>query len=183
MHCSAIMVKGIGVLEVCRYGNKIREVRVRVGADGVHEESNDDFADLIINYVNGLVDAREVLKYISLGPGLLGLAQLAMLSIPRGRVASYSQIAKLLNTSPRAIGRLASANKLPVIVPCHRVVRNDGSLGGYSFGSAEIKRALLAMEGVPVVNNRVPRQYFVDYATLMTNFRELLKSVSEDEII
>lgn len=108
-----------------------------------------------------------------------------MLSIPRGgRVATYAQLAKLLNTSPpRAVGKLASANRLPVIVPCHRVIKSDGSLGGYSAGDVNVKFKLLEMEGVKVVNGKVPRQYIVDDATLTKNFRELLNYASSNMLI
>ena len=183
MHCSVISLKEIGIVEICSYGDRIREVRIRVGINGAHEGANDDLTKLIINYIRGLVNAREILKYISLSPGLLGLAQLAMLSIPRGRVATYSQIARLLNTSPRAVGRLASANKLPIIVPCHRVIKSDGSLGGYSIGDVRIKHALLTMEGVPIVKGRVSKQYFVSDSVLITNFKELLKLASQGMVI
>ena len=177
-------MRNIGVLEVCIYGDKIREIRVRVGVDGVHKSvDDDDVTRLIIDYILGLLDPQEVIKHIELGPGLLGLAQVAMLSIPRGRVATYAQIARLLNTSPRAVGRLASANKLPIIVPCHRVIKSDGSVGGYSIGDVTIKSKLLEMEGVPVINGRVPRSYVVDDATLMRNFKNLLRLTSESTFI
>ena len=47
----------------------------------------------------------------------------------------------------RAIGSANGRNPIPIIVPCHRVVARDGSLGGYSLG-LDMKRALLALEGV-----------------------------------
>lgn len=178
MRCVALPVRGIGVLEVCASDGRIQLVRLRVGVDGVHANVRDEFIDLVMRYLDGLLGPQELVRYVELGSGLLGLIQLAMLSIPRGRVAAYSQIARLLNTSPRAVGRLAGANRLPVIVPCHRVVRSDGSLGGYSIGGVRVKMGLLMMEGVNVVNGRVPRQYFVDDATLIRNFRELLELVS-----
>ncbi|WP_243669765.1 MGMT family protein [Vulcanisaeta sp. JCM 16161] len=106
-----------------------------------------------------------------------------MLSIPRGRVATYAQLARLLNTSPRAIGKLASANRLPVIVPCHRVIKSDGSLGGYSAGDINVKLKLLELEGVKVINGKVPRHYVIDDATLMRNFRELLNYTSSNALI
>ncbi|WP_243680356.1 MGMT family protein [Vulcanisaeta souniana] len=108
-----------------------------------------------------------------------------MLSIPRGgTVATYAQIARLLNTSPpRAAGRLASANKLPVIVPCHRVIKSDGSLGGYSVSDTYVKSRLLMMEGVSISNGKVPKQYMVSSTVLVKNFRELLNHVSQGMVI
>ncbi len=68
--------------------------------------------------------------------------------IPYGQVRSYGQIARALASagSARAVGRALGRNPVPIIVPCHRVTRTDGTLGGYS-GGPHIKRALLAIEG------------------------------------
>ncbi len=74
--------------------------------------------------------------------------------IPRGRVVSYGYIAKLLKTSPRAVGRALHANPFPVKIPCHRVIMADGSAGGYSRGMRR-KIALLKKEGVRIVKKRI----------------------------
>lgn len=71
---------------------------------------------------------------------------LALLGIPRGYVTTYSLYGAHVGLSPRAAGRLLSRNPLPVLLPCHRVVRSDLSLGGYSLG-VEIKERLLRLEG------------------------------------
>ena len=177
------MLRGIGALEMCIHGDRIREVRVRVGVDGIRDNAMNPINDVLLKYVMGLVGPQEIINYLELSPGLLGLAQVAMLAIPRGRVATYAQLARLLNTSPRAVGKLASANKLPVIVPCHRVIKSDGSLGGYSSGSVEVKMKLLEMEGIRIVNGKVPRHYLVDDAILTRNFRELLSYASNNMFI
>ena len=64
-----------------------------------------------------------------------------------GRTASYAAVAQLTGSprAVRAVGTACATNPLPVVVPCHRVVRSDGSLGGY-LGGAEAKRALLDLE-------------------------------------
>ncbi|GAB6945903.1 hypothetical protein JCM16161A_00330 [Vulcanisaeta sp. JCM 16161] len=183
MRCATLLLREVGALEVCIYGDRIREVRVRVGVDGIRESAIGQINEVLLKYIMGLVEPREIIKYLELSPGLLGLAQVAMLSIPRGRVATYAQLARLLNTSPRAIGKLASANRLPVIVPCHRVIKSDGSLGGYSAGDINVKLKLLELEGVKVINGKVPRHYVIDDATLMRNFRELLNYTSSNALI
>ena len=72
-----------------------------------------------------------------------------LLQVPPGKVTPYGDIAKALGTSARAVGGACRANPLPIIVPCHRVVAADGSLGGYSGGKGtETKRKLLKLEGV-----------------------------------
>lgn len=69
--------------------------------------------------------------------------------IPKGKVTTYRLLAKKLGTSPRAVGRMLHSNPKLIEVPCHRVVRSDGSLGGYSVG-AGTKIKLLKKEGVEI---------------------------------
>jgi len=69
--------------------------------------------------------------------------------IPRGSVSTYGRIARHLGTglAARAVGMALARNPFPIIVPCHRAIRSDGTLGGFQGGTA-MKRALLEMEGV-----------------------------------
>ena len=64
-----------------------------------------------------------------------------------GRTASYAAVAKLAGnpTAVRAVGSACATNPLPIVVPCHRVVRSDGAMGGY-LGGVEAKRILLTLE-------------------------------------
>jgi methylated-DNA-[protein]-cysteine S-methyltransferase len=64
-----------------------------------------------------------------------------------GRTASYAAVAQLAGSpkAVRAVGTACATNPLPVVVPCHRVVRTDGGLGGY-LGGVEAKQTLLALE-------------------------------------
>ena len=66
-----------------------------------------------------------------------------------GHTESYAQVAEAAGNARavRAVGSACATNPLPVVVPCHRVVRSDGSIGGYAGGPAA-KRALLTLEGV-----------------------------------
>ncbi len=68
--------------------------------------------------------------------------------IPYGRTCSYSEIAQAIGhpKAVRAVARACATNPVAVVIPCHRVIRADGSLGGYGAGSAR-KRALLSQEG------------------------------------
>ncbi|MDO9712159.1 methylated-DNA--[protein]-cysteine S-methyltransferase [Paracraurococcus lichenis] len=72
----------------------------------------------------------------------------ALRRIPPGETRSYLDIAREIGCrSPRAIGQANGDNPIPIIIPCHRVVAADGSLGGYSGGEgAATKRYLLALE-------------------------------------
>jgi methylated-DNA-[protein]-cysteine S-methyltransferase len=64
-----------------------------------------------------------------------------------GRTESYAQVAAATGSprAVRAVGTACATNPLPVVVPCHRVVRSDGSLGGYA-GGTDAKHALLTLE-------------------------------------
>ena len=68
-------------------------------------------------------------------------------AIPYGRTESYAQVATAAGNpkAVRAAGTACARNPLPVVVPCHRVVRSDGTAGGYA-GGPDAKRALLALE-------------------------------------
>lgn len=71
----------------------------------------------------------------------------AMAAIPYGETRTYGELADELGTSPRAVGGGCGRNPVPVVVPCHRVVRSDGGLGGYSAaGGIGLKRRLLDHE-------------------------------------
>jgi AraC family transcriptional regulator of adaptative response/methylated-DNA-[protein]-cysteine methyltransferase len=74
----------------------------------------------------------------------------ALREIPRGTTRTYGEVAAALGqpTAARAVARACAANRLAIVVPCHRVVRADGDSGGYRWG-AETKRRLLALEGAP----------------------------------
>jgi methylated-DNA-[protein]-cysteine S-methyltransferase len=74
---------------------------------------------------------------------------LAEYAIPRGRVSTYGRIAAAVGSpgGARAVGGALAGNPFPILIPCHRAVRSDGSIGGYQGGSA-MKRELLKMEGV-----------------------------------
>ncbi|MBV9555216.1 MAG: MGMT family protein, partial [Alphaproteobacteria bacterium] len=67
--------------------------------------------------------------------------------VPPGSTATYTEIAAALGQpkAVRAVAAACAANKLALLVPCHRIVRRDGALAGYRWG-AERKRALLAAE-------------------------------------
>lgn len=71
----------------------------------------------------------------------------ALTRIPQGETLSYGELAARLGVpkAARAIGRACGSNKLALLVPCHRIIREDGSLGGWRWG-LEIKRQLLAIE-------------------------------------
>jgi len=72
-------------------------------------------------------------------------------SIPRGFVTCYGCVAEVIGNpnASRAVGNALARNPWPIIIPCHRVIRGDLTLGGYR-GGPELKKRLLRIEGVPV---------------------------------
>ena len=77
-------------------------------------------------------------------------------NIPLGKIATYGQLASSLGNpqAARGIGKILNKNPRPIIVPCHRVVRSDGHIGGYMYGK-ERKISLLLNEGIPIVNDLI----------------------------
>lgn len=65
--------------------------------------------------------------------------------VPVGYVTSYGALAKVAGGSARSVGRVEASNPFPLVVPCHRVVRSDLSIGGYGYGR-EVKLKLLRRE-------------------------------------
>jgi methylated-DNA-[protein]-cysteine S-methyltransferase len=74
----------------------------------------------------------------------------ATAQIPYGRLLTYAQVAAKAGSprGSRAAGNALGSNRIPIVVPCHRVVRTGGALGGYT-GGIERKQYLLELEGVP----------------------------------
>ncbi|GAA1839792.1 methylated-DNA--[protein]-cysteine S-methyltransferase [Pseudonocardia ailaonensis] len=84
---------------------------------------------------------------LSLSRGFRQLVQSHLPEIEYGQTRSYRDVAELVGNpkAVRAVGTACATNPLPIIVPCHRVLRTDGSLGGY-IGGPEAKTTLLALE-------------------------------------
>ena len=67
--------------------------------------------------------------------------------IPFGATKSYGEIARKFKISPRHVGKICAQNKILLLIPCHRVIRSDGSLGGFtSRGGIKLKKKLLNFE-------------------------------------
>ncbi len=110
-----------------------------------------DFADQIEAFLRGedVCFSLDALRFDLCTP-FQNRVLLADYAIPRGRVSTYQLIANHLKhaNGARAVGSALATNPFPIVIPCHRVVRSDGFLGGYQ-GGLDMKRALLEMEGVP----------------------------------
>ena len=75
--------------------------------------------------------------------------------VPRGKVTTYKEIAKALNTKAyRAVGNAMNKNPYAPQVPCHRVINSNGELGGFASGTRK-KVEMLKKEGVVIENNMI----------------------------
>lgn len=113
-----------------------------IGADAAYEA--------IVAKVVGFVEAPQVGLDLPLdvrGTAFQQRVWQALRGIPAGMTLSYSEVAERIGapSATRAVAGACAANKLAIAIPCHRVVRNDGSLSGYAWG-VERKRKLLDME-------------------------------------
>ena len=114
-------------------------------------EGGDEFAALLEQVVTVVEDPSLDNSHIPLdvkGTAFQQRCWEALRAIPAGETRSYGEQAAMLGNpkASRAVGSANGANKIAVLIPCHRVVQADGSLGGYAYGP-EIKAELLRREG------------------------------------
>lgn len=100
-------------------------------------------------YLNGEKIYFNIKIDISSGTGFQKLVWRKLRNIPYGETRSYKWVAECIGCpkGQRAVGQANGGNPLPIIIPCHRVINSDGSIGGYS-GGIDIKKRLLAIEGI-----------------------------------
>ena len=79
-----------------------------------------------------------------------------LLEVPKGKITTYGELAKAvgLKNGQRVVGKIMNKNPYPVIIPCHRVVKSDGKIGGYAYGE-EIKSDMLTREGIVIKNGKI----------------------------
>lgn len=112
-------------------------------------EDKSGFED-VINQLGEYFDGKR--KYFSIKnrmdiPPFYKIALAEVSKVPYGETASYSQIAQKLNNpkAARAVGSANARNPFPIIIPCHRIIANNGKLGGYA-GGLKMKKYLLEFE-------------------------------------
>jgi methylated-DNA-[protein]-cysteine S-methyltransferase len=144
----------IGPLTLVLSGGALRELSL--AATGAAPRGTDDLdpADAVVvdaldHYFAGDVCAVDTIAVDATGSAFQQRVWDALRQIPAGETCSYAELAHVVGTpkAPRAVGRANATNPVAIVVPCHRVIRADGSLGGYG-GGLDRKRWLLQHERV-----------------------------------
>ena len=110
--------------------------------------------DQVISYLNGDRTDFDIPFDLSALTHFQRQVLMATLQIPRGQIVTYGEIARRIGNpkSVRAVGQALGRNPIPIVIPCHRVIASNGSLGGYSGGGGlETKARLLQLEGAQLI--------------------------------
>lgn len=105
------------------------------------------YSDYIDQYFNGSKDVLRNIHHKQTATTFYESVWAEMSKIPYGKTLSYKELAENIQNpkAVRAVGSACGKNNLPIIVPCHRVIKSDGMPGNYAFGT-KIKKYLLELE-------------------------------------
>lgn len=139
----------LGRIVILCEGERVVRIHFLRGKESLkcsHSTFSKKVAKEIREYLNGK-RKRFTVKFSVNGSEFAKRLIKAVCEIPYGETRSYGDLAKIIDRpkAARAVGRVMAANRIPIIIPCHRVVKADGSIGGYS-GGIDIKRFLLKLE-------------------------------------
>lgn len=142
----AEMPNGFGTIGICiRKGIVTRVFFDGSPTSGEFPEDVKAIFHQFQDYFNGKIKSFDI--EIDVPSGFLGEVMEWLMRIPYGKTVSYSGLANSMGRpgAARAVGNACARNPLPILVPCHRVVKSDGSIGGFQAGR-RMKERLLAME-------------------------------------
>lgn len=129
------------------------EAKAALLAGATHNavETNLDFSSIVeqvLAYFNGIPVDFECSVELEGASDFEKAVWAAAREVGYGRITSYGSIARRISipTGARAVGRALGRNRVPLIIPCHRIIRSDGSLGGFADG-LDWKQRLLRIEG------------------------------------
>lgn len=151
--CTAVLPAPFGALGLVEQGGQVVEIRFLPPATPLRPAAS--AAGLAIAaWIRHYLDDPDWPPPPGLAPAGTPFRQrvwAAIGQIPRGQVRSYGELARELESAPRAVGQACGSNPLPLLIPCHRVVSAAG-LGGFAHARGgyllDTKRWLLAHEGV-----------------------------------
>lgn len=141
----------LGIIKIS-YEAKIRKIEL---VDEIDENSEENelfniFKDQLLEYFEGKRTNFDHLELLDpKGTDFQKSVWRSLLKIPYGETSSYKEIAKNIGNprATQAVGTAIGKNPFLIIIPCHRVIKADGSLGGFAY-CRETKRKLLKIEGI-----------------------------------
>ena len=159
-----IVVTDQGVAEIAYLANSaphdaIREIEQRGILAFERQAAVREVIDQLNDYFHGRLTTFHVPVDLYGVSDFTKLVLAATRRVPYGTYRTYGQIAEAIGRkgASRAVGNALGRNPIPVVIPCHRIVRSDGSMGWYT-GGPEIKRRLLDIEGVSFSRPEASRQ-------------------------
>lgn len=140
----------LGIIKIS-YGEKIKKIELVEEIERPSEESEifNVFKSEILEYLTGKRKTFSRLDLLDLrGTDFQKSVWKALLKIPYGKTCSYKDLSKMISKpkAMRAVGTAVGKNHFLIIIPCHRVIKNDGTLGDFAYGP-HVKKALLKIEG------------------------------------
>ena len=144
--------KGIDAIVLPKRSKRAVESDLRKMGEGPFESGTsarlDSASRQLVDYLAGVRDTFEMPLDSSQGTPFQRRVWRELQRIPYGTLRSYQWIAARVGGRhyARAVGSAVGANPLPIVIPCHRIIGNDASLGGFS-GGLPMKRKLLTLEG------------------------------------
>ncbi len=143
-----------GVVRVAGF-TPLEEALLRLGpglkARGHRAAAGGPVADAVHAYADGVLDALDAVAVQQPGGPFLQEAWRAMRAVPAGRTATYTELAAAAGRprAVRAAGSACARNVVAPFVPCHRVLKSDGTIGGYYFGRSLKERLLRHERSLP----------------------------------
>ena len=144
--------KGIQTIVLPKRSKRAVESDLRVQSDGPWQQEESAQLEAarrqLLDYLEGRRNTFDVPLDLSQGTSFQRQVWRTLQRVPYGKLRSYQWIATRVGGPhyARAVGNAVGANPLPIVVPCHRIVAHDASLGGFS-GGLSMKRKLLSLEG------------------------------------
>ena len=135
-----------GWISALEQRNKIVQVKFGKHKNKFVSKNLKKFRNNLINFLNRKNNIFESDFFIE-GNAIQKKVWKELTKIKLGKTKSYGEIAKKFKLSPRHVGKICGQNKIAIAIPCHRVVRSDGSMGGFSaMGGIVLKKKLLNFE-------------------------------------
>ena len=136
----------VGWISAFEYKGKIFKIKFGKLKKQIKSKILQDFKKNILQFFDKKTSTVDAPHKI-IGNKIQKKVWLELKKIEIGQTKSYGKIAKKYKLSPRHVGKICSQNKLLLLVPCHRVIRTNGSIGGFtSVGGIKLKKKLLEFE-------------------------------------